>query len=108
MKKFIAELARNGRHFKKTFTGETEYEARMDVNEYLSEHPDTEFWNFTEAPTMKHPKYRHTESGEVKTKAQWIRELAPIARDQRDGFEFSATDLFNAEVEDGKLIQVRG
>ena len=58
----------------------------------------------------RHPviKYRHTESGEVKTKAQWIRELAPIARDQRDGFEFSATDLFNAEVEDGKLIQVRG
>lgn len=53
-------------------------------------------------------KYRHTESGEVKTKAQWIKELAPIARDQRDGFEFSATDLFNAEVEDGKLIQVRG
>lgn len=53
-------------------------------------------------------KYRHTESGEVKTKAQWIRELAPIARDLRDGFEFSATDLFNAEVEDGKLIQVRG
>ena len=53
-------------------------------------------------------KYRHTESGEVKTKAQWIRELTPIARDQRDGFEFSATDLFNAEVEDGKLIQVRG
>ena len=55
MKKFIAELARNGRHFKKTFKGETEYEARMAVNEYLSEHTNTEFWNFTEAPTMKQP-----------------------------------------------------
>ena len=53
-------------------------------------------------------KYRHTESGEVKTKAQWLRELAPVAADHGDAYEFSALDLFNAEVADGKLIQVRG
>lgn len=53
-------------------------------------------------------KYRHTESGEVKTKAQWLRELAPVAADHGDAYEFSAIDLFNAEVADGKLIQVRG
>lgn len=101
MKKFIAELARNGRHFKKTFTGETEYEARMDVNEYLSEHPDTEFWNFTEAPTMKHPKYRHTTTGQVKTIRQWVKMLDSVARNL-PGDE-TGVSLFRARLNDGTL-----
>ena len=101
MKKFIAELARNGRHFKKTFKGETEYEARMAVNEYLSEHPNTEFWNFTEAPTMKQPKYRHTITGEVKTRRQWIKILDVIARDL-PGY-VTGESFFQDRVNDGTL-----
>ena len=51
-------------------------------------------------------KYRHTESGEVKTKAQWIKMLNVIARD----FPGDATgeSFFLDRLNDGTLIQVRG
>lgn len=48
MKKFVAELARNGRHFNRNIKAETEYEARLIIGEYLAKHPGTEFWNFRE------------------------------------------------------------
>ena len=51
-------------------------------------------------------KYRHTESGEVKTKAQWIKMLDVIPRDLPG--DSTGESFFLDRLNDGTLIQVRG
>ena len=55
---------------------------------------------------MKQPKYRHTITGQVKTRHQWIKMLNVIARDlpgDTTGESFSQD-----RVTDGTLIHVLG
>ena len=49
-------------------------------------------------------KYLHTESGEVKTKAQWIKLLTAVARDLP--VDSTGESFFQDRLNDGTLIQV--
>ena len=55
---------------------------------------------------MKQPKYRHTITGQVKTRFQWIKLLNVIARDLPGNV--TGESFFQGRVNDGTLIQVRG
>ena len=55
---------------------------------------------------MKHPKYRHTITGQVKTRCQWIKMLNVIARDLPG--DVTGESFFQDRVNDGTLIQVLG
>lgn len=51
-------------------------------------------------------KYRHTITGEVKTRRQWIKLLNVIARDIPG--DVTGESFFMDRLNDGTLIQVRG
>ena len=55
---------------------------------------------------MKQPKYRHTVTGQVKTRCQWIKMLDVIARDLPG--DATGESFFLDRLNDGTLIQVRG
>ena len=55
---------------------------------------------------MKQPKYRHTITGQVKTRFQWIKLLNVIARDLPG--DATGESFFLDRLNDGTLIQVRG
>lgn len=50
---------------------------------------------------MKQPKYRHTRTGVVKTRRQWVKMLDAVARDLT-GNE-TGMSLFQARLNDGTL-----
>lgn len=50
---------------------------------------------------MKQPKYRHTITGQVKTRRQWIKMLDAVARDL-PGDE-TGVSFFQARLNDGTL-----
>ena len=55
---------------------------------------------------MKQPKYRHTITGQVNTRHQWIKMLDVVARDLPG--DVTGESFFLDRLNDGTLIQVRG
>lgn len=55
---------------------------------------------------MKPLKYRHTITGEVKTRLQWIKMLNVVARDLPG--DVTGESFFQDRLNDGTLIQVLG
>ena len=50
--------------------------------------------------------FKDMETGEVKTRKQWIRELNKEARESMADNAYNGTDLFMALREDGILVEV--